>query len=279
MVEQLCLSNVEVICLLLGLASEYDKKYELIYSTIENDKNTRVATIGLAMAIMEVLHSFSTQNWNILSSKESNFCRFLLNQQENTTKYINLYSKEIFLKKRVVEYLFGNDTLEEHIGYAGDLFDAKKEEVVSLDIHKEKAEQICHLLKNYKTSLGVTTINLIGEQGIGKTTIIKNIAKRFGLSILFIDVNLSLQNVEDKKEILNQILLEQILSNSFVCFIYEDAKEGELLQEVLRFAKKNLGLFFLLSVEPVKELKRSSIKSFVIELPNLSIQERSTLWS
>lgn len=278
-VEQLYLSDVEVICLLLGLASEYDKKYEVIYSAIENDKNTRVATMGLAMAIMEVLHSFSVENWNILSSSESNFCRFLFNQQKNTTKYINLYSKEIFLKKRVVEYLFGNDMLDEHIGYAGYLFDAKKEQVVSLDIHIEKAEQICYVLKNYKTSLGVTAINLIGEQGIGKTTIIKNVAKRFGLFILFIDINLLLQNVEDKKEILNQVLLEQILSNSFVCFICEDAKERELLQEVIRFAKKNLGLFFLLSVEPVKELKTNSIKSFVIELPNLSIQERSTLWS
>lgn len=278
-VEQLSLSDVEVICLLLGLATEYDKKYELIYSAIHNDKNTRVATIGLAIAIMEVLHSFSTQNWNILSNPESNFCRFLFWSQEHTTKYINLYSKEIFLKRRVVEYLFGNDTLEEHIGYAGYLFDAKKEEVVPLDIHKEKAEQICHLLKNYKTSLGVTTINLIGEQGIGKTTIIKNVAKRFGLSILFIDINLLLQNIGDKKEVLNQVLLEQILSNSFVCFIYEDVKERELLQEVLRFAKKNVGLFFLLSTEPVKELKTSSIKSFVIELPNLSIQERSTLWN
>lgn len=278
-VEQLYLSDVEVICLLLGLASEYDKKYELIYSAIENDKNTRVATMGLAIAIMEILHSFSTENWNILSGSESNFCRFLLNQQENTTKYINLYSKEIFLKKRVVEYLFGNDTLEESIGYASYLFDAKKEDVVPLDIHKEKEEQICHLLKNYKTSLGVTTINLIGEKGIGKTTIVKNVAKRFGFSILFIDINLLLQNIEDKKEMLNQVLLEQILSNSFVCFIYEDAKERELLQEVLWFAKKNLGLFFLLSVEPLKELKTSSIKSFVMELPNLSIQERSILWN
>ncbi len=278
-VEQLYLSDIEAICLLLGLASEYDKKYELIYSTIENDKNKRVATMGLAMAIMEVLHSFSIENWNILSSKESNFCRFLFNQQENTIKYINLYSKEIFLKKRVVEYLFGNDTLEEHIEYAGYLFDAKKEDVVPLDIHREKADQICHLLKSYQTSLGVTMINLIGEKGIGKKTIIKNVAKWCGLSVLFIDINLLLQKVEDKTEILNQSLLEQILSNSFVCFIYEDAKERELLQEVLRFAKKNLGLFFLLSLEPLKELKDSSVQSFVMEIPSLSIQERTILWS
>ena len=33
-VEQLSLSDIEVICLLLGLATEYDKKYELIYSAI-----------------------------------------------------------------------------------------------------------------------------------------------------------------------------------------------------------------------------------------------------
>ena len=87
------------------------------------------------------------------------------------------------------------------------------------------------------------------------------------------------ENVEDKKEVLNQVLLEQILSNSFVCFICEDVKERELLQEVLLFSKENVGLFFLLSTEPVKELKTSPIKSFVIELPNLSIQERSILWN
>lgn len=279
MVEQLYLSDVEVICLLLGLALEYDKKYEIIYSAMEDDKNKKVATMGLAIAIMEVLHSFSTDDWTMLSYKESNLSRFLLNQPKHTITYKNLYSQEVCLKQRVVRYLFGNDMLEESVEQIGYLFDAKKEEVVPLDIHKERAERICHLLRGYKVSSTSTVINLIGAKGIGKTTIIKNVAKKFGLSILFIDINLLLQNEEDRKEILYKIFLEQILSHSFVCFLYEDVKDSSILQEILRFAQKNLGLFFLLSLEQLKGLRDSSIKSFVVEIPNLSIQDRTILWN
>ena len=277
-VKQFYLSNIEVICLLLSLALEYDKKYEIIYSAVEDNKNSSVPTKGLAISIMEILHSFSENDWSILANEQSNIYRFILEKNTGVQKQKNLYSQELYLNKRVARYLLGDDSLEESISKAGELFNSNEDEVV-LDIHKDIAESICQLLQEYKVSSVCTMIHLIGTSGIGKTTVLKYVAKTMGISLLFIDISILLKQEEKIETVLDKVFLESVLFHSMVCFIYDEKEEDSILEEICLYFKNNFGIFFLLSSKKLPKMKKVFLRRFSVEFPFLSTKERLTLWN
>ena len=187
-VEEFHLSNIEVICLLLALAVEYDKKYELIYGAIDHNQIRQAPTKGIAIAIMESFRSFSMKDWTILADEESNLERFLLKKSKTMLKVKNVYSEELYVKKRVAKYLFGDDAIEKNIAQIGELFSSTNARKITLDIHQEVAQNVCQLLQKYRASSVATVINLVGVKGIGKKTILKYVANQFGISLLFIDI-------------------------------------------------------------------------------------------
>ncbi len=277
-VKQFYLSNIEVICLLLGLALEYDKKYEIIYSAVEDNKNSQVATKGLAISIMELLHSFSEDNWSILANEQSNLYRFILERNIGVQKQENLYSQKLYLNKRVARYLFGDDSLEESIDKVGELFDSKEEEI-ALDIHKEIAESICQVVQEYKPSDKCMLLHLVGIKGIGKTTVLKYVAKTMGISLLFVDISVLLKQEEKIEYSLDKIFLESALFHAMVCLIYDGKEDDAILEEVCYYMQKNFGIFFLLSSKKLPKMKKTFLKKLSMEFSFLSVQERLTLWN
>lgn len=274
--EKLSLSDFESFCVLLAMACEYDKKYERTFEVIQ--ENIGNATKGLAISLYELVRELEEEEVASILNDTSCLFDYLFLKENNVEEKGSKLSETIYIRKQVMNYLMGHDVfveeLEEKIFY----FD-KKDTCPQSIILKDKIEKVCQMVEHIDILEENAIINIFGERGIGKKLIVKNVAFALDFSVLFISLKEILsKSKKEIKQFINQILLEAVLREAVLCFFDMNESEEKNLEYMLKLVDDKVSLFFLLSVERMKNYESLYKEKICIEIEPLSIANRIVLW-
>ena len=130
-------------------------------------------------------------------------------------------------------------------------------------------------------------LQLYGEEGMGKRTLIENLGARLEMNLCFIEMNRIYElGYEQAKLLIPSILLEVYLKNAILCFRIRRPRRGTeetlwetFLSRFLTELREYLGFSILLSED--KHLfvgQETQLSLLSLELPPLTVQENLTLW-
>lgn len=271
------LSDFEQFCFLLAIACEYDRKYEKLFEVIQG--TTKVPTKGLAISLYELIEHLEEEELVEVLNNTSYLFEYLLLKEEKNEIQLSKLSEVLCVKKRILDYLRSNDTILEELTEFVEYFDSRHSYPQS-SILKEKIIKVCQVVDRVNTEKENVLINIFGEKGIGKKLVVKNVAKIFGFSVLFVDLEELLK--KEKVQVLydmKQIIVEAVLKEAILCFHNVGIpSEMKLLEDVLKLADKKFQFLFLLSEERMKHYDSLSKDKISIEIEPPSITDRIVLW-
>ena len=288
--ETFLLDEFEAFAMLLALSSEYDRKYEGIYSWLHNNESDICATKWLAVRLYGFLFGGSAASQAAVLTGESPLCRFLCSR-ELTKRDRSENAGRLVLSRRVTSYLFGQNTLDPFLrdfcavaGFNGNTY---------VPFREEQTKQALHfLLKKGFRSKGCFVLNMYGESGIGRTVTASRAAAAIRYDILKIRLSdLCSYGREGTDKLLDMIYTETVLLGAVPCFVSE-AKEPRRLSEdepaaadydesTLFAARKIAELFrfvFWFSREKSNPFEETNAEVYGMELPMLTANERRMFW-
>lgn len=280
------LNNLECLALLLGVAPFYDRKFEKIYGYLQDQVEEHAPTRGLCISLAELLGEVSEEEETDFLMRSGNL-ELLLEEPKGDPKGLaELYQ----VSARTIAYL--QDTIEAPVCLKENLkYFTWRQEIDEIEIREDYLERLEKIFIKRSAKTGETSgmIFLHGRKGIGKKYLLKQLAVRQELRLLFFDIsNLIYASEADIKRVMSALFTESVLIDASICLTGGDLEqeiEEERIQrrrdrrkQVLSFLEQYGTTFFLLAEEKEEQLADFSGEKICIELPALSAGEKICLW-
>ncbi|MEG2775334.1 MAG: ATP-binding protein [Acetivibrio sp.] len=288
--EVLSLSPFEEFCILLGIACNYNRKYEKLFGYLQNDVTLKLPNFGLAISLYEFYTQSSLQTSELFSSFSSNFKRCLI-QRTSSEDFITPLMDTIRIKKVVFDFLATKSILFSEYNEFMSFF-PKEKELDSLYIHRDIYEEVKQILTVAGEEPSLILLHFFGQNGIGKHFLIKHLAFHFHKSLLFISISTLCTSYQQNKpafmEQLDILFLSALLEDSWIVLTEETlgsslTEEQQLLREtvfncILSILEGNTAFIFFISETNVIPFSKSAIASVRFEFPLLTSNDRLILW-
>jgi len=278
--SRLSLSDIEIFCFISAIACDFNRKYENIFSYLQNDIRMKLPAKSLIISMWELIHKTDSKEKSNILNENSILFDYLFIKTENEAAMTQM-SKIFRIKKRVIDYLMGNDDISSQLkDYA--VYFGKNYQYQHSKVLKDKIIKVCQLIDSINITGENAVINIFGEEGIGKKLIVKNAAHIFKFNVLFMDLKdiLYLPKTE-AYEIISALFLEVLLNTAVICFINADEYRQNFesnLNYILKLADNNFNMFFVLSKEKIRAYENIKSSKISIEIENLSITNKIILW-
>lgn len=289
------LTNLERLALLLSVAPCFNRKYEKIYGYLQDRVDVQEPTRGLCVSLAELLEEADAEEMADFLSESGNL-RFLLETANGERKGLASVCR---LKSGVRDFLYGALELPDSLKKRCQIF-SHLEEPAPMEIREDYLERLCslweHLIAEGQNTeaqnIGKETscmILLYGRSGIGKRFLLKHLAVKKNLRLLFLDISELMYEKEDEL----QRVLEDLFVESVLWRVQIVLTDGELEQEpeeeeherrqdsrkkILSWMERHVPLFFLLSEEKEEQTGDFPGRTVSMELPSLTAGEKIWLW-
>ncbi len=234
LMKKFSLDYFSVNCLLLAYAVQIDKKYEKIFAFLQDDITKKIPTAETAIKLF-AMPGEMTSDYFLHFSQSDILIKFLLNSDESD----ELLNLRISLRKRIADYLIGNDARLENGFFA--LFDEndKLDELVVDGFTADCVDSLLTPSLNYeKENDGVVLIFISGKKGSGRKFQVKHAVARNNKKCLFVNLKALLEASGSTEEKIREAICEAVLSNAALCFTDFNVLLEELNQEELfKFTK------------------------------------------
>ncbi len=294
---QLCqlfgLTDIERLALLLCAVLCMERKYEKIYGYLHDHVEVTDPTRGLCVTLAEFSGKHKSEEISAFLAGRGNL-EYLL-ERGNSRK--TGLSEVLCLKTQVQDYLHGTMEPGEVLKEKCQLFTWMDQEA-PMDIRQEYLASLERLFdqlmedmndKKQEKQKKCCMIFLHGRSGIGKRFLLRHLAVKKKLRILFLDISgLLYENAGTVSRVMENLFVESVLLQADVCLTYGDLKleneEEEQLsrqdkrKEILAFMEQYFSWFFLLSEEKEEQMRDFCGRKICMELPSLTAREKITLW-
>lgn len=291
-IEKFSLTKFEIFCVIAAFSCEYDRKYEQMFAYFQKDTAATLPTKGFLLSLYEMFaEKPDYDDESALINNENNF-KWLFKPPAARSGH-SKRSESVALSERAVSFLLGSDEIDPSIKSYCEIFDSF-DELEPLTVYNDRLDELNNIMDSYFTNLyagGCYMVHIYGAGGTGKSTLIKHLAKKQDISVLFINANdLLLQQRNQIEVLLTQIYTEARLQDAIICLCGIDHEEEDdagkkadslaesRIQYILDFAKKELEFFFCESVDLTGVFKHTDIKRISIELPMLAAGEKVKVW-
>jgi ATP-dependent 26S proteasome regulatory subunit len=274
------LSLLEKLCILTGLAIELDRKYERLFAYIQDDNTAKLPTYGLALALslmteqLDVLDIYKTLNNSLVS-------HMLVDLDKERPRSSLMI--EISLRRRIVSLFIGDsgvDLTTEKFVYCCSPSDALEDLVVGKEFNNFLLQTVENILD---TKVPNKLIHIFGEEGAGKKFHVQHVAKKLGMSVVFVDFAYLLSVGLDRAVYLSGVLAFEAVFKKLICLYNVNIAESDmaglgLIFDML-FGSDNL--VFALNNSPKFPISNySRYKPFVdLEVKPLNLAERLQMWN
>ena len=224
------LSIFEKLCVISALSVEINRKYERLFSYIQDDTNVKLPTYGLVLALTLLSGPisnpdvYSILNHTLLSSMFINvigdFNRSALTIELSLRRcvvcsFLGVRGEELYMKKLGYSYYPNSSSSEE-----------LEELVVARKFNQELTFTIKKLLSNQVKN---RFIHIYGEEGAGKRLHVKHLAYNLGLPVIFANfAHLLSVDIERAIYFAETLALEGILNNKIICLYNVDLAESDM---------------------------------------------------
>lgn len=286
------LSSFEEFCLLLGIACDYNRKYEKLFGYLQNDITMKFPTFGFAIALYQF---YIQENISIseLYHSFSNAFQFCFSSPISQTDLNTSLMQPIRFKKIIIDFLLETPLLSYYQTYL-QFFScnaAVETRFIRHDTFTQLKDCISYLLLHKHNSFSL--LHLYGSTGIGKHFLLKELSVYFSIPILFINTSILYTTYIEKKadffSFIEEILLFTLLKQSWIVLIdnleYKDSsndssrKEQEILFLFLLQLKQYASFCFLITDQKNNHsIITHDISWIEFYLPSLSAKEHIILW-
>lgn len=285
------LTNLERLALLLGAAPCFNRKYEKIYGYLQDRVDISEPTKGLCISLAELLEEIDDEETAIFLAGSGNL-RFLLDSRGSEQKGL---ASSYRLKSKIRNFLYGSMEVSELLQSRCQLF-SFYEDLAPLEVRKEYLEHLCSLWDYLTTEKkqeafekSSCMVLLYGKSGIGKKFLMKHLAVKKQLRLLFLDISELLYEKKDVwKQVLEELFVESVLQQAQIILTngtLEQKSEEEIYErrqdcrkEIFNWLEKNVAWFFFLSEEKEEQTEDFSGQTVSLELPRLTAREKVHLW-
>jgi ATP-dependent 26S proteasome regulatory subunit len=275
------LDTFEINCLLLGFSILIEKKYEKIFTYLQDDISKKQPTLET------VIHIFAKPCDNAADyfqyfAYNSVLFQFLIESGEGEA----FFNHKLSLRRSIVEYLLRGGQTNRN---STELFD-NNQGIDKMQMGFDAAKRLDSVVSPL-AEIGSTNAVIVfmqGQEGSGRRFQVCHEACRQKSKCLFADLKAILGSGENFQESLYDVLCESIFEQAYLCFYHfevlldEDmVKEIHIMVSVLNSSIRYLcGTLFILSENEWKEtgLSNGFVKVDVI-LPPADENERLSLWS
>lgn len=283
------LDEFESFAMLLALSSEYDRKYEGIYSRLHNNSSDYYATKWLALRLYEILFGTKAASRARVIGGTSPLCRFLCSKELKRHDRSEI-SERLVLSRRAVSFLLGNNTVDPMLSDCCTIVNFKSHGYVHF--REEEAKQISDLLvKKTSESRNCFVVNLYGPDGIGRTTTACRAADIQGMKLLKVRLNELMDKAgAERDKYLDMVFTETVLTGALPCFAvqiqqeatdYEDERHVPSNDDAEYAARRISEMFrfvFWLTAEKDNCFSGTDAETISFEFPMLSANERFLFW-
>ena len=255
------LTGLERLALILSAAPFFNRKYEKIYGYLQDRVDVLEPTRGLCVSLAELLTDDIEEEIAVFLSDRGNL-HFMLEVSGGEQKGLASVCR---LKPRVIDFLYGSLELSERLKSRSVIFDPL-EKLAPMEIREDYLERLCRLwdhLLTEKHDNGMELsymILLYGRNGIGKQFLLKHLAAKKSLRLLFFDISELMYEKEDVLEkVLEELFVESMLQQAQIVLtgaelVQESEEEShekrqDRRKEIFSWIEKHFSLFFLLAEE------------------------------
>ena len=279
----------ECFLILLTFSVGHDAKYETAFSKIPANGGKKLPTLRLAIFLYQLGETLSEEEIAKAVQKKGVLFQCFL-ETSKQTEY-NPVSFMMSLSGRVYAFLYGKNELGEELAGLAEIY-SYTDFLEPMLIRKEKKEELLsYLLTIMQNKQGKgTVVQIYGPEGIGKSFLLRSVAKEQKMNLLFVDTKKLLKaTMAELRMLFRKIMLESLLLGAVVCFIGYEPPAGADEAEKARVTPP--GLWFLLeeirqeymavvwlSEEKADFLLGHKLHVLYLELPMLAIGERAHLW-
>ena len=255
------LTGLERLALILSAAPLFNRKYEKIYGYLQDRVDVLEPTRGLCVSLAELLTDDIEEEIAVFLSDRGNL-HFMLEVSGGEQKGLASVCR---LKPRVIDFLYGSLELSERLKSRSVIFNPL-EKLAPMEIREDYLERLCRLwdhLLTEKHDNGMELsymILLYGRSGIGKQFLLKHLAAKKNLRLLFFDISELMYEKEDVLEkVLEELFVESMLQQAQIVLtgaemVQESEEEShekrqDRRKEIFSWIEKHFSLFFLLAEE------------------------------
>lgn len=210
------LNNFARNCLVLGLAVEYDRKYERLFAFLQDDINIKYPTIDLALQLLCRDESQRRDARRVLAM-DAPLMKYLLKSDE-ADQGIRL-SQSLKLDRRIVAFFRQVAAIDSELAYYVNFFTPYDEQsplLLDLDLQSRLRNWWKNLAsdRSVRKPLGILT----GPSGSGKCFQIQHLCHYYKSSLLIINGARLPAEAQLLKKVLHDIIRECLLSDAVPCF-------------------------------------------------------------
>ena len=284
------LTGLERLALILSAAPFFNRKYEKIYGYLQDRVDVLEPTRGLCVSLAELLTDDIEEEIAVFLSDRGNL-HFMLEVSGGEQKGLASVCR---LKPRVIDFLYGSLELSERLKSRSVIFNPL-EKLAPMEIREDYLERLCrlwdHLLtEKHDNGMEISyMILLYGRSGIGKQFLLKHLAAKKNLRLLFFDISELMYEKEDVLEkVLEELFVESMLQQAQIVLtgaelVQESEEEShekrqDRRKEIFSWIEKHFSLFFLLAEEKEEQTGDFPGQTVSMELPSLTAGEKVHLW-
>lgn len=284
------LSPFEENCIIICLAPELDRKYEKIYSYLQNDIGVKSPGIGFVLQLLVGTEEERTEYRRVFDP-QAPLMRYLMETGGNLMDTsVPLIARPLKLDDWVVNFLLDYQVLDAHLAHVAKLADVNNtQEDAMLTAVQENVTRFMDYYWYYGQNEVLNQTKQIfyfyGPEGSGKKTHIRAVCQKLGMVLILADAEKILDSDVPFSEILRLLERQAVLGNAVFCLenfhslLAEDGRHQGKLNALLQMVTSFVPLTFVLGFMPWNPNMVDGEFAFIsleFSFPNAS--ERKILW-
>lgn len=287
------LSPEEFDIFLICLIGEFDTYYQVMWSDLQNNRNTRYPTIEIVLNILSSTLIEKLKLKHYLRNESNLFKYCLLECVDNSDSGLvglTLHNT-IRVSPRILNYLLENDAIPPILSNILE-FSTQKKIINNLHLPADLNNQINAFVSTYHTLAAFdnqSIITLRGKEGVGRQMIAESICNTLRINMLVINIdNLLSNSLKELPSIFAMIRREAMLQNSAIFWrnihlLSTNNENSNNKANILSLVTKHLKEFPVLhffAMKPCEHFAVCQIKSTLmnLEIPALTTSERVKTW-
>lgn len=282
--ELFLLSSFDAEVLLISLILELDRKYEMLYSYLQDDVTKKRPSVDLTLKILCPSFETTMGSRKHFTPTAPLFKYHLMHLFDDPSHHQSgLLNKYLKVDDRITNYLLNFDEVDAHLlSYARHI----KPKTQLHDLHL--SADMKHHLRRLTQEKGVSGEGLIfyfqGSYGVGKQTTAEALCREQGIGVLIVDGK-RLQNLDEvafentARLIAREALLQRsaLYWDSFDSLLVDDKRT--CLETLVRELEGRRGMTFLAGETPWEPVDTLQEVPFVrVEFPRPTYTQRVQLW-
>jgi hypothetical protein len=198
-------SGFQQLLVIMALAPELDRKYERIFSFLQENSSEKRASVGLAVELYRLISPVSEEDLSIIHDEFHPLNRFVLVPRQKDGKSLSVLSRPLVLRRAALNFLLGGPHIPAILEQVCEMPDAGETgKPLAGQALIDRAVRLARHFVSQRRDGTTGILELWGPPGSGKRFILDRVAKHTGSDVLCLDFEALPRSAENRRELIEE---------------------------------------------------------------------------